>query len=155
MLAGPNGAGKSTLYEQRIRPMVQAPFINADQIQQDELKDPSMAAAYRAAEIAERRRRSHLAAGTSFVSESTFSHESKLQLIADGWPRPGSGWVGEPARGRLPHATSHTTIRSRTGRRGVADTSPGVWPMRQNICTASSAGVRGPALPIMSWWARS
>ncbi|HSV51919.1 MAG TPA: AAA family ATPase [Burkholderiaceae bacterium] len=83
MLVGPNGAGKSTLYEQRIKPIVSAPFINADHIQRDELNDPTLQAAYQAAEIAESRRQAHLAAGTSFVSESTFSHASKLQLIQD------------------------------------------------------------------------
>lgn len=84
MLAGPNGAGKSTLYETRVKPMVPprfAPFINADLIQRDELGDPSMQASYQAAQIAESRRRGYLAEGRSFVSESTFSHESKLALI--------------------------------------------------------------------------
>jgi predicted ABC-type ATPase len=83
MLAGPNGAGKSTLYELRIKPRIPSgdvPFINADIIQRDELKDASMEAAYTAAEIAETRRRSYLSEGKSFVSESTFSHESKLAL---------------------------------------------------------------------------
>ena len=86
MLAGPNGAGKSTLYETRIKPTIPpdtAPFINADIIQRDELKDPSMEASYKAAEIAESRRRAHLAEGKSFVSELTFSHESKLALIQE------------------------------------------------------------------------
>lgn len=83
MLAGPNGAGKSTLYETIIKPRVDAPFINADVIQRDELKDPSMTASYRAAEIAEQRRQACLAGGLDFVSESTFSHPSKLVLIEE------------------------------------------------------------------------
>lgn len=83
MIAGPNGAGKSTLYETRIKPGTLAPFINADIIQRDELKDPSMQASYKAAELAENRRRRYLEEGKSFVSESTFSHPSKLTLIAD------------------------------------------------------------------------
>src|SRR5688572_4179953 len=81
MLAGPNGAGKSTLYETVINPRIDAPFINADIIQRDELKDPSMAASYKAAEIAESRRRDCLAKRCDFVSESTFSHPSKLALM--------------------------------------------------------------------------
>jgi predicted ABC-type ATPase len=83
MLAGPNGAGKSTLYETVIKPRIDAPFINADIIQRDELKDPSMTASYKAAEIAEARRRDCLAEGRDFVSESTFSHPSKLALIEE------------------------------------------------------------------------
>jgi len=81
MLAGPNGAGKSTLYETVIGPRLTAPFINADLIQRNELRDASMTAAYRAAAIAERRRRELLQRRRSFVSESTFSHPSKLALV--------------------------------------------------------------------------
>jgi predicted ABC-type ATPase len=83
MIAGPNGAGKSTLYETRIKPKTEAPFINADKIQKNELDDQSVAGAYKAAEIAEERRREHLVSGKSFVSESTFSHPSKLELLSD------------------------------------------------------------------------
>ncbi len=83
MLAGPNGAGKSTLYETEIAPRIRAPFINADRIQRFELKDSAMRAAYVAAEMAENRRREALRQRRSFVSESTFSHESKLALVHD------------------------------------------------------------------------
>lgn len=81
LLAGPNGAGKSTLYEILLAPRIEAPFINADLIQREELRDPAMAAAYQAAEIAENRRQQALRQGISFVSESTFSHPSKLELV--------------------------------------------------------------------------
>ncbi|RYF75748.1 MAG: hypothetical protein EOO22_03970 [Comamonadaceae bacterium] len=81
LLAGPNGAGKSTLYEVAIAPRIKAPFINADLIQRHELKDPSMSAAYEAAAMAQARRRQALEQRLSFVSESTFSHPSKLELI--------------------------------------------------------------------------
>ncbi|MEB0056666.1 zeta toxin family protein [Variovorax sp. RTB1] len=83
LLAGPNGAGKSTLYELAIAPRIQAPFINADLIQREELRDASMSAAYTAASIAENRRRLALKQGLSFVSESVFSHPSKLELVDD------------------------------------------------------------------------
>ena len=81
VLAGPNGAGKSTLYETRIAPSFAGPFINADIIQRDELHDPSPAASYRAAEIASSRRGTYLAQGRDFVTETVFSHPSKLDLI--------------------------------------------------------------------------
>jgi len=81
MLAGPNGAGKSTLYEAVIKPRIDAPFINADIIQRDELKNLDVNASYEAAQIAEQRRQAHLREGKSFVSESTFSHKSKLDLV--------------------------------------------------------------------------
>lgn len=83
LLAGPNGAGKSTLFEQRVAPMLDIPFINADVIQRDELRNPDIAAAYDAARIADERRSAHLERGTSFATETVFSHPSKLALVED------------------------------------------------------------------------
>ena len=83
MLAGPNGAGKSTIYEYIVKHQFNAPFINADKIQKEELSDQTMQGAYQAAKIAEQRRQQHLLNKQSFVSESTFSHPSKLELISD------------------------------------------------------------------------
>lgn len=83
LLAGPNGAGKSTLYETRVAPSFAGPFINADLIQRDELKDSSMEASYRAAEIAAERRASLLEARKSFATETVFSHPSKLAVITN------------------------------------------------------------------------
>ncbi|HEY9041688.1 MAG TPA: zeta toxin family protein [Rheinheimera sp.] len=81
LIAGPNGAGKSTLYQQVLKPKVQAPFINADLIQKTELSDQSMAGAYAAAKLAAQRRAEYLTLQHSFVTESTFSHPSKLDLL--------------------------------------------------------------------------
>ena len=81
VLAGPNGAGKSTLYETRVAPSFAGPFINADIIQRDELRAPSPAASYEAAEIASSRRADYLARCRDFVTETVFSHPSKLELI--------------------------------------------------------------------------
>lgn len=81
LLAGPNGAGKSTLYETRVAPSFAAPFINADVIQRDELKDASAGASYKAAGIAAARRSTMLAEGKSFATETVFSHPSKLDVI--------------------------------------------------------------------------
>lgn len=83
MLAGPNGSGKSTLYETRIAPRLAVPFINADIIQRDELKDGDVNAAYQAAQIAAKRRADHLKNRTSFATETVFSHPSKLDLIVE------------------------------------------------------------------------
>ncbi|PHZ83864.1 zeta toxin family protein [Paremcibacter congregatus] len=84
VIAGPNGAGKSTFYEIKMKPMlISTPFINADIIQRSELKDNSMVAAYKAAEIAEQRRQELLANKKSFITETTFSHSSKLKLITE------------------------------------------------------------------------
>lgn len=82
VLAGPNGAGKSTLYETRIKPRFAGPFINADVIQREELRDTDPEAAYEAARMASQRRAEHLEQGRDFVTETVFSHPSKLDLIA-------------------------------------------------------------------------
>ncbi len=83
LIAGPNGAGKSTFHDTVLAPRVAAPFINADILQRDELRDPSPTASYRAAKIAERRRRECMSERRSFVMETVFSHPSKLQLVRD------------------------------------------------------------------------
>ena len=81
VLAGPNGAGKSTLYETRVRPHFAGPFINADLIQRDELNDPAANASYEAAQLAATRRAELLGQRRDFVTETVFSHPSKLELI--------------------------------------------------------------------------
>lgn len=83
LIAGPNGAGKSTFYDTVLAGRVLAPFINADVIQRDEMREPSMRASYKAAEIAAERRSACIAAGQSLVMESVFSHPSKLDLLQD------------------------------------------------------------------------
>lgn len=81
LIAGPNGAGKSTFHDTVLAPRVKVPFINADVIQRDELRDPSLDAAYRASRIATERRATRIAAGLSFATETVFSHPSKLALM--------------------------------------------------------------------------
>ena len=87
VLAGPNGAGKSTVHATYVAPYFHGPFINADIIQRDELGDPSPEASYQAAEIAATRRAQHLEAGLDFVTETVFSHPSKLDLIIEAQAR--------------------------------------------------------------------
>ena len=87
LLAGPNGAGKSTLYQaaatEGLIPRL-ARFVNADLFESAELQhiaDPAERS--RAARTwADTERSRCLQAGVSFVSETVFSHTSKLDLIA-------------------------------------------------------------------------
>lgn len=81
VLAGPNGAGKSTFYEIVIKPKRPEPFVNADIIQSSELRVPDFEASYEAAKIAAKRREEFLQIGKSFITETTFSHPSKLELL--------------------------------------------------------------------------
>ena len=88
LLAGPNGAGKSTLYKALMRQATIAPsaeFVNADLYEAAHLQhiaDP-LARSEAARLWADARRAELLKAGQSFVSETVFSHESKLALIEE------------------------------------------------------------------------
>jgi predicted ABC-type ATPase len=87
LLAGPNGAGKSTLYRAALATGLippEAEFVNADLHEAAHLqhishpvKRSQMARAW-----ADQRRAACLAAGEAFVSETVFSHPSKLELLA-------------------------------------------------------------------------
>ena len=88
LLAGPNGAGKSTLYKALVQGgtlPAAAEFVNADLHEGEHLQhiaDPQ--ARSEAARLwADARRAALLKTGQSFVSETVFSHESKLALIEE------------------------------------------------------------------------
>lgn len=83
LLAGPNGAGKTTLYESVLEPVTGLPFINADVIAKalagGRLVDDDISA--RAAILAAEQRDAMVSKGVSFVSETVFSHPSKVALV--------------------------------------------------------------------------
>ena len=86
LLAGPNGAGKSTLYKALLAAgqiPKDAEFVNADLHEAAHLQHipDAQQRSEAARQWADRRRDELLAAGQSFVSETVFSHESKLALI--------------------------------------------------------------------------
>lgn len=86
LLAGPNGAGKSTLFgaatAEGLIP-AEAEFVNADLFEAAELQHiaDALLRSTQARLWADRRRAELLTAGQSFVSETVFSHASKLALI--------------------------------------------------------------------------
>ena len=88
LLAGPNGAGKSTLYRALVRAgtiPAQVEFVNADVFEAAHLQhiaDPLLRSE-QARQWADGRRAEILKAGQSLVSETVFSHESKLALIQE------------------------------------------------------------------------
>ncbi|MFC8181788.1 zeta toxin family protein [Rhodococcus sp. NPDC057297] len=83
LLAGPNGAGKSTYARDVLIPVTGLPFINADEIALERWPDAQVEHAYDAAQIAEGRRRENIAQRRSFITETVFSHPSKVQLVSD------------------------------------------------------------------------
>jgi predicted ABC-type ATPase len=86
LLAGPNGAGKSTLYRALVAGgSISSPleFVNADLYEQSHLQHITdlQKRSEAAREWADSRREALLNAKVGFVSETVFSHESKLALI--------------------------------------------------------------------------
>lgn len=83
LLVGPNGAGKSTLFDRVIRPATHLEFINADVIAAELWPDAGPERSYEAARLAAERRASLVAQRASFVAETVFSHESKLDFVRE------------------------------------------------------------------------
>ena len=83
VVAGPNGAGKTTFFEQVLAPVTHLPFVNADLIAAEQWPDAPATAAYDAAALAAEQRTRHIGEGTSFATETVFSHPSKLDLLRE------------------------------------------------------------------------
>ena len=84
LLAGPNGSGKSTLQRflaGRFRAIGDLEFVNADDIAKSLPGPDSPERAREAQKKADARRAELIAAGTSFCTETVFSHESRVELI--------------------------------------------------------------------------
>ena len=81
ILAGPNGAGKSTLYADRIKPITRAPFINADEIAREWAGQGVKHDGYAASREAAAQRQRLIDDRRSFITETVFSHPSKLALV--------------------------------------------------------------------------
>ena len=83
ILAGPNGAGKSTLYDTVLRARLEAEFVNTDRLVFEALGRHALTLedARLGQRLAEQRRDALMAARQSLVTESTFSHPSKLELV--------------------------------------------------------------------------
>ena len=86
LLAGPNGAGKSTLYRALVASSAiesRLEFVNADLHEQNHLQHIAdlQQRSETARDWADTRRNELLHAHVGFVSETVFSHESKLNLI--------------------------------------------------------------------------
>ncbi len=82
LIVGPNGAGKSTFAQMILG--VQVPgilFVNADLIAVERWPEDPESHAYEAARIAEETRSALIEAGRQFMTETVFSHSSKVELI--------------------------------------------------------------------------
>ena len=84
LLAGSNGAGKSTLAELILIPRTHLPFVNADVLAERLWpgdRDEQSRRAMQVSELAAQERERLLASGASFITETVFSHPSKLELL--------------------------------------------------------------------------
>lgn len=80
LVAGPNGAGKTTFYEQ-VLAVTGLDFINVDRIATMRWPGDEVARAYEAAAEAAAVRERYLAQRRSFLTETVFSHPSKVDLV--------------------------------------------------------------------------
>lgn len=84
VLAGPNGAGKTTFYHAALSKLTDAEFVNADALALAHFGHVAVTAeeSQTGQNLAATRMEELLSSGGSLVVESTFSHPSKLELIA-------------------------------------------------------------------------
>jgi predicted ABC-type ATPase len=90
VLAGPNGAGKTTYFDQYLSPRIEpVEFVNPDRLILGELGRAALtrAESERGQALADARRDSLLDQRRTCVTESTFSHPSKLDLLRDAQER--------------------------------------------------------------------
>ncbi|MDE0135279.1 MAG: AAA family ATPase [Acidimicrobiaceae bacterium] len=80
VIVGPNGAGKSTFHRSVLAPSA-LEFVNADNIAARLWPGEEEERSYDAARLAEERRTDLLSERRSFVAETVFSHESKVDLL--------------------------------------------------------------------------
>lgn len=82
LVVGPNGSGKTTFFEEFLA--LELPgyaYVNADEIAKARWPADSEAHAYEAAQVAAETRAYLIAGGRSFIAETVFSHQSKLDLL--------------------------------------------------------------------------
>jgi predicted ABC-type ATPase len=84
VLAGPNGAGKSTFVRAVLQPVTHLPFINADEIAALHWPGQEAEHAYEASAAAAVARDDAVSHRRSFITETVFSHPSKVELIKQG-----------------------------------------------------------------------
>ena len=83
LLAGPKGSGKSTYVSHVLQPLTHLRFVNADVIAAQRWPQAQSEHAYEASRAAADERARLLAGRRSFITETVFSHPSKLALIED------------------------------------------------------------------------
>lgn len=117
LLAGPNGAGKTTYFERVLGPATHLPFINADHIAAREWPGDEAVHGYEASTLAQAAREQAMARSESFITETVFSHPSKLALIEAA--QAADYWVSLHVM-LVPEELTVVRTRLRSGRAGTA-----------------------------------
>ena len=81
LLAGPNGSGKTTLARRVLMPATDLPFVNADDLAAERWPGEELSHAYDASDAAAQERSRRIEERSSFITETVFSHPSKLELV--------------------------------------------------------------------------
>ncbi|MCR9096310.1 MAG: zeta toxin family protein [bacterium] len=88
LIAGVNGAGKTSFYAYHLREITPgAEFVNADEIARDRWPGAEAEHNEEAARLAVERRAALMDQRLSFVTETVFSHASKLDLVREAQAR--------------------------------------------------------------------
>lgn len=87
LLAGPNGSGKSTYVARILQPATHLPFVNADLIAAERWPGHEAEHAYEASSAAAEGRARLMADSRSFITETVFSHPSKVDLVHEALSR--------------------------------------------------------------------
>lgn len=83
LVVGPNGAGKTTLVRHVIAPVTHLPIVNADELAAHHWPGSELEHGHEASRLARRAREQLLSRKRSFITETVFSHPSKLDLIRE------------------------------------------------------------------------
>jgi predicted ABC-type ATPase len=83
LLAGPNGSGKTTLATRVLIPATHLPFVNADVIAAQRWPDQEVQHASEASAAAAAEREALIRERISFITETVFSHPSKVDLVRE------------------------------------------------------------------------
>ena len=88
LIGGINGAGKTTFYYEQIKPFLDKsgrdyPFVNADEMEKAGFPNEVGKHSLEMGRLAAKIRDQYLQTGQSFITETVFSHESKIKLVDD------------------------------------------------------------------------
>lgn len=117
LLAGPNGSGKTTLATRVLLPVTHLPFVNADVIAAERWPGSEVEHAREASAAAAGEREALMRERRSFITETVFSHPSKVELVRDA---KAAGYLVTLHVVVVPEGVTVARVAERVGRGGHA-----------------------------------